>query len=124
MFGEEYEDRADPPSVKELFGNVRGTYFHYFLHYFYFDIAKWSYLQFGVILPYIALGPTVISGTITLGVMQQIIRAHDRVESSFQYLVHSWSVIVELISVYKRLKAFESQMRIDPDSPDLQPGTV
>ena len=40
VLGEEFEDRADPPSVSELFGNIRGTYFRYYLHYFYFDIAK------------------------------------------------------------------------------------
>ena len=111
VFGEEYDDRAEPPRVSELFGNVRKTYFRYYMHYFYFDIAKWSYLQFGVILPYIALGPTIVAGTVTLGIIQQILRAFDRVETSFQFLVHSWSVIVELISIYKRLKAFESQIR-------------
>ena len=36
----------------------------------YFDVAKWSYLQFGVLVPYMALGPTIVSATITLGVMQ------------------------------------------------------
>ena len=40
--------------------------------------------------------------------MQQIIRAFGRVEMSFQFLVRSWSTIVELISVYKRLRAFEA----------------
>ena len=108
VFGEEYEDRADPPTVRELFGKVRMTYFFYFFHYLYFDVAKWSYLQFGVILPFIALGPTVLTGAITFGILQRILHAHDRVERSFQYLVHSWSTIVELISVYKRLKSFES----------------
>ncbi|MFM7226751.1 MAG: SbmA/BacA-like family transporter, partial [Betaproteobacteria bacterium] len=29
---------------------------------------------------------------------------------SFQFLVRSWSTIVELISVYKRLRAFEAQI--------------
>jgi peptide/bleomycin uptake transporter len=42
--------------------------------------------------------------------MQQIVRAFGRVESSFQYLVSSWTTIVELISVYKRLRAFESRI--------------
>ena len=42
--------------------------------------------------------------------MQQIVRAFGRVEGSFQYLVHSWTVIVELISVYKRLRAFEAAL--------------
>ncbi|NDC10305.1 MAG: transporter, partial [Oxalobacteraceae bacterium] len=81
-----------------------------FFHYMYFDIAKFSYLQFGVLVPYIALGPTVVSGAITLGAMQQIVRAFGRVEMSFQFLVRSWSTIVELISVYKRLRAFEAQI--------------
>lgn len=44
------------------------------------------------------------------GVMQQIVRAFRRVESSFQYLVSSWTTIVELISVYKRLRAFEHRI--------------
>jgi peptide/bleomycin uptake transporter len=42
--------------------------------------------------------------------MQQIIRAFGKVQDSFQYLVTSWSTIVELISVYKRLRAFEAQI--------------
>ncbi len=40
--------------------------------------------------------------------MQQIVRAFGRVEMSFQFLVRSWGTIVELISVYKRLRAFEA----------------
>jgi peptide/bleomycin uptake transporter len=76
----------------------------------YFDVARYAYLQFGVLVPYIALGPTLVAGVITLGVMQQIVRAFGRVESSFQYLVNSWTTIVELISVYKRLRAFEHRI--------------
>src|SRR5690606_9705197 len=79
--------------------------------YLYFDIAKWSYLQFGVLIPYIAMGPTIAAGAITLGVMQQIMRAFDRVEVSFQFLVNSWGTIVELLSIYKRLNAFEKQFK-------------
>ena len=76
----------------------------------YFDVARYVYLQFGVLVPYIALGPTLVTGVITLGLMQQIVRAFGRVESSFQYLVNSWTTIVELISVYKRLRAFERRI--------------
>jgi peptide/bleomycin uptake transporter len=46
--------------------------------------------------------------------MQQIIRAFGRVEGSFQYLVNSWTTIVSLISIYKRLRAFEALMRDEP----------
>jgi peptide/bleomycin uptake transporter len=110
VYGEDHEDRAAPPTVWELFQNVRRNYFRLFFHYMYFDVAKWSYLQFGVLVPYIALAPTIVAGGITLGVMQQIVRAFGRVESSFQFLVRSWGIIVELISVYKRLRAFEAQI--------------
>ena len=115
VYGEDHEDRAQPPTVMELFSNVRRNYFRLFFHYMYFDVAKWSYLQFGVLVPYVALAPTIVSGAITLGVMQQIVRAFGRVESSFQFLVRSWSIIVELISVYKRLRAFEAEIKnLDP----------
>ena len=107
VFGEDYEDRADPPTVNELYANVRKNYFNLYRHYLYFDIAKWSYIQFTVIVPYIMLGPTIITAGVTLGVIQQILRAFDKVESSFQFLVHSWATIVELMSIYKRLKEFE-----------------
>jgi peptide/bleomycin uptake transporter len=111
VYGEDDEQRADPQSLGSLFSHVRRNYFRLFFHYMYFDVAKWSYLQFGVLVPYIALAPTLVAGGITLGVMQQIVRAFGRVESSFQYLVNSWTTIVELISVYKRLRDFERQIR-------------
>ncbi len=115
VYGEDAQERAEPQTVLELFTDVRRNYFRLFLHYMYFDIAKWSYLQFGVMVPYIMMGPTIVSGVITLGVLQQILRAFDRVEGSFQFLVNSWSTIVELMSIYKRLKAFESAI-LNPSS--------
>ena len=108
VYGEDNELRARPPSVRELFANVRKNYFRLYFNYLYFNVVRIFYLQIGNLVPYIALAPTIVSGTITLGVMQQIIRAFGRVESSFQYLVNSWTTIVELMSVYKRLKAFEA----------------
>ena len=48
--------------------------------------------------------------------MQQIIRAFGRVEGSMQYLLKSWPAIIELASVYRRLREFENQIKInDPD---------
>lgn len=121
VYGEDHEDRAEPPTVRELFFNVRKNYFRLFFHYMYFDVAKWSYLQFGVLVPYIALAPTIASGAITLGVMQQIVRAFGRVETSFQFLVRSWPIIVELMSVYKRLRAFEAEIyRQDDETPPVR----
>jgi peptide/bleomycin uptake transporter len=111
VYGEDDAGRAALPVANSLFANVRFNYFRLFFNYLYFDVVKWSYLQFGVLVPYIALGPTLVTGLITLGVMQQIVRAFGRVEQSFQYLVLSWTTVVELISVYKRLRAFELQIR-------------
>ena len=107
VIGEDREDRAQPPTLNELFANVRRNYFRLYLNYLYFNVVRYGYLQAGVILPYIALGPTIVSAAVTLGVMQQIIRAFGRVENSFQFLVNSWTTIVELMSIYKRLAAFE-----------------
>jgi peptide/bleomycin uptake transporter len=121
VYGEDHPERAAPEDVRNLFGHVRKNYFRLFFHYLYFDVAKWSYIQFGVLVPYIALGPTMVTGAITLGVMQQIVRAFDRVERSFQFLVLSWTTIVELISVYKRLRAFEQQIRSVELPPGAQP---
>lgn len=110
VYGEDDAERATPPTVRELFSQVRRNYFRLFFHYMYFDVGRYSYLQFGVLVPYIALGPTIVTGAITLGVMQQIVRAFGRVESSFQYLVNSWTTIVELMSIYKRLRQFEAEI--------------
>lgn len=110
VLGEDDPARAAPPTAASLFQDVRRNYFRLFFHYLYFDVVKWSYLQVSVLVPLVALGPTVVAGAITLGVMQQIARAFDKVLESFQFLVLNWSTVVEQISVYKRLRAFERQM--------------
>ena len=117
VYGEDDPTRAAPPVAASLFQHVRRNYFRLFFHYLYFDVVKWSYIQVSVLVPLIALGPTIVAGVITLGVMQQIARAFDKVTESFQYLVLSWSTIVELISVYKRLRAFEQQIHTDLPEP-------
>lgn len=123
VLGEDDPERAEPKSVKELFGFVRANYMAIYLHYFYFNMAKWSYLQFTVMFPYIILTPTIISGAITFGILQQILRAFGRVEDSFQFLINSWPTIVELISVHKRLKAFEQQIHVSPEIPEPEVGS-
>jgi peptide/bleomycin uptake transporter len=93
---------------------VRANYFRLYFNFLYFNIARYGYLQASVLIPYIALAPSIVAGGLTLGVMQQIIRAFGRVEGSFQYLVKSWTTIVSLISIYKRLRAFEAMMADEP----------
>ena len=114
VIGEDNPDRAQPPTLAVLFSDVRRNYFRIYLNYLYFNVARYGYLQAGVLVPYVALAPTIVAAGFTLGVMQQILRAFDRVQLSFQYLVNSWTTIVELISIYKRLKAFEATLHDEP----------
>ena len=114
VLGEDDPARAQPPTLRELFVNVRANYFRLYVNTLYFNIARYGYLQAGVLVPYIALAPTIVAGGLTLGVMNQTVRAFGRVESSFQYLATSWSTIVSLISIYKRLQAFEAMMKDKP----------
>ena len=72
-----------------------------------------AYLQANVLSAYVFLAPAIVAGVITLGVMQQIIRAFSRVEGSMQYLIKVWPTIIELASVYKRLREFESKINED-----------
>jgi peptide/bleomycin uptake transporter len=110
VLGEEDLQRADPISIKNLYGGVRKIHYKMYFHYLYFNAVKWSYLQGMVIVPYVALAPTIITGAVTLGFVQQISRAFGRVETSLQYLVRSWPIIVELISVRRRLAEFETKI--------------
>jgi peptide/bleomycin uptake transporter len=114
VLGEDNADRAQVPTLQGLFRNVRANYFRLYWNYLYFNIVRYGYLQASVLVPYIALAPSIVAGGLTLGVMQQVIRAFGRVEQSFQYLVRSWTTIVSLISIYKRLRGFEALMRDEP----------
>jgi peptide/bleomycin uptake transporter len=110
VLGEDDPARADPPTVSELFYNIRRNYFRLYLNFMYFNIGRIVYLQTDTIFPYVLLAPTIVAGKITLGAMNQILNAFAQVRTAFQYLVNSWSTIVELISIYQRLRGFEAKI--------------
>ncbi|RBP82488.1 peptide antibiotic transporter SbmA [Marinomonas rhizomae] len=114
VYGEDHADRAEPIKLAELFTNVRKNYFNLYANYLYFNIVRYGYLQAGVLVPLIALGPSIVAGALTLGIFQRISNAFNQVEGSFQFLVNSWTTIVELLSIYKRLKAFEAAIDNQP----------
>lgn len=114
VLGEDDPARADPPTVNMLFGDIRRNYFRLYLNFMYFNIGRIVYLQTDVVFPYILLAPTIVAGKITLGAMNQILNAFTQVRTSFQYLVNAWSTIVELISIYQRLRAFEARIDDEP----------
>jgi len=108
VYGEDDAERAQPLALKALFSNVRKNYFKLYFHYMYFNVARSLYIQADNIFVFLLLIPTIIAGTITWGILQQILTAFSKVSESFQYLVNSWTTIVELLSVRKRLKSFEA----------------
>jgi peptide/bleomycin uptake transporter len=114
VLGEDDPARADPPTVSQLFANIRRNYFRLYLNFMYFNVGRIVYLQTDVIFPYILLAPTIVAGKITLGAMNQILNAFTQVRTSFQYLVNAWSTIVELISIYQRLRGFEAKIHGEP----------
>jgi peptide/bleomycin uptake transporter len=108
VYGEDNHARAEPATLSELFTHVRKNYFRLYFHYMYFNVARSLYLQADNIFAYVILVPTIAVGKITFGLLQQILTAFSQVSNSFQYLINTWPTIVELLSVYKRLRTFEA----------------
>ena len=104
-------------TLEELFDGVRKINYKSYLRYLYFNIGRLAYLQANVLVGYVLLAPAIVAGVMTLGVMQQILRAFGRVEGSLQYLFKAWPTIIELASVYRRLREFEKQssLRLNRD---------
>ncbi|MCT4714543.1 peptide antibiotic transporter SbmA [Enterobacteriaceae bacterium H18W14] len=114
VYGEDDPTRATPPTVKALFGDVRHNYFRLYFHYTYFNIVRILYLQVDNVFGLFLLFPSIAAGVITLGLMQQITNAFGQVRGSFQYLISSWTTLVELMSIYKRLRSFERTLQDIP----------
>ncbi|MGX5707969.1 peptide antibiotic transporter SbmA [Brucella anthropi] len=114
VYGEDHADRAQPVTLGELFRNVRHNYFRLYFHYVYFNVARIFYIQADNIFPTLILVPSIVAGKLTLGLMNQITNVFSQVQGSFQYLVNSWTTIIELLSIYKRLRAFEAVIRDEP----------
>ena len=110
VYGEDHAERADPVSLKELFSKVRLNYFRLYFHYTYFNLVRIWYMQLDNIYGLFVLFPSIAAGAITLGLMMQIANVFGKVRESFQYLIASWPTIIELLSIYKRLRAFESTL--------------
>jgi peptide/bleomycin uptake transporter len=108
VYGEDFSDRAQPATVKEIYSRVRHNYFRLYFHYAYFNMVAIWYAQLDLLFGLVILFPAIAAGLLSLGLIQQILGIFDKVRHSFQYLVGSWKSIIEMLSIYKRLKAFES----------------
>jgi peptide/bleomycin uptake transporter len=108
VYGEDQSDRAQPPTLLGLFENVRKNYYNLFANYLYFNFGRYLYLQADAVISLLVLVPSIAAGAITFGIFQQVRNAMGEVKDSMQYLVRSWPSIIDLISIYKRLRIFEN----------------
>ena len=67
VLGEDDPTRADPATVTELFSHIRHNYFRLYLHFMYFNIGRFIYINADTVFSYVLLAPTIIAGKITLG---------------------------------------------------------
>ncbi|MGG7048166.1 MULTISPECIES: putative transporter [unclassified Campylobacter] len=93
-----------------LFNDLKYNYGRLFLHYGYFDVWRYSFSQGMVLIPLIAMAPSVLAGAISLGVMMQATNAFRQVHGSLSVFMNNWTVITELRSIHKRLKEFEENI--------------
>jgi peptide/bleomycin uptake transporter len=110
VYGEDQPERSQPLPIRDLFKNMQVNYFRLYRNYLYFNIARYAYLQGANFVPLIAMGPSIVTGALTLGLFQQVNNAFGQVEDSFKFLASSWTTIISLISVYKRLRSFEAHI--------------
>lgn len=108
VYGEDAENRAQPLTLNGLFKNVRKNYFTLYSNYLYFNLGRYLYLQADAVVSLLVLVPTIAAGAITFGIFQQVRNAMSEVKGAMQYLVQSWPSIIDLLSIYKRLRIFEA----------------
>ncbi len=108
VYGEDYLERAKPQDLQVFFNEIRKNYFKMYLNYVYFHMAINWYAQLDILFSLVILFPSIVTGVITLGILNQISHVFDKVRESFQYLINSWKIVIEIISIYKRLSLFES----------------
>jgi len=97
-------------ALLELFTNIRLNYRRLFMHHGYFDLWINLYDQFVSITPYLVMGPGVFLGVITLGMLQQVVHAFEKVHKSLSLFLHNWTVITEFRSIRLRLREFEEHL--------------
>jgi peptide/bleomycin uptake transporter len=114
VLGEDDPTRATVFSVKALFTDIRKNYFTLYRNYLYFDFGRSLYINADTVYSIVLLIPSIVAGKLTFGLFQQISNAFDKVRSAVQVILSDWDAIVRLISIYKRLRAFEATLAGKP----------
>ena len=110
VYAEDQRARMDLGEVLSLFSAVRFNNFRLFNNYAYFNLWSNLYGQTMIIFPYLLMGPSLFTGIITLGVIQQVSNSFGEVNNSFSYLIDRWTDVTELRSIYRRLTEFEKAL--------------
>jgi peptide/bleomycin uptake transporter len=103
-------------ALLDLFTNIRLNYRRLFMHHGYFDLWINLYDQFVSITPYLVMGPGVFVGIITLGMLQQVVHAFEKVHTSLSLFLHNWTVITEFRSIRLRLREFEEHLEMQQNT--------
>ncbi len=111
VYSEDDKNYASANSLFELFTGLKLNYYKKFRHYSYFSLWSNSYQQIMVVLPYLIMAPSLFGGLITLGIVSQTGNAFSKVNESFSYLINRWTDITKFLSVLKRLKEFEENIK-------------
>lgn len=114
VYGEDESQRADDFTVNGLFSDLKRNYYNLYKNYVVFDLGRNVYVNADTVYSLILLFPSIVAGTMTLGLFTQINNAFDKVRESFQVLFNDWDDIIKLISIYKRLRAFEATLHGKP----------
>jgi peptide/bleomycin uptake transporter len=115
VYGEDANDRAEDFTLKGLFEELKGNYYRLYKNYIVFDLGRNTYVNADTVYSLVLLFPSIVAGTMTLGLFTQINNAFDKVRESFQVLFNDWDDIIKLISIYRRLRIFENAIETDGD---------
>ncbi len=113
------ENYASEPTIQKLFAELKKNYFRLFLHYGYFDIWGISFSQIMIIVPFIIMGPSVMSGLVSFGIAVQVSNAFGKVQGAFSLFISNWTTITELRSIHKRLREFEVNIDYQPEKTNV-----
>jgi len=114
VLGEDDPARVDPPTVSELFGAIRRNYFRLYLNFMYFNIGR---NRLFADRRHLSLHPARTNDHCWQDHTRFDEPDPERLHAGqnlVQYLVNSWSTIVELISIYQRLRGFEAKIGGEP----------
>lgn len=106
VYGEDNTDRVTRKVSAPLFDLVQQAYYSNFWHYLYFNFVRQNFMGFSFFMPYLVVLPAIMNGSISLGQIQQIHNTFIRVDGSLQMLVRNYHMIIDLLSIWKRLRAF------------------